>query len=216
MAWKMPQTEEEWMEYLSAYLDGELPFEERKALEEYLQNNPEQMRRLQGYQQMSSLLRAWTVRVPDPNPSFVKRMAQETEYREKPSTIWQWLGVPTFQWGQFASGMIVGIFSLLILQAYLPIKTAQILSTSMPPANATPVYNFHLSQEQAENLLQEVTAKGMVVELKTLILNRNWSQAAQAYQLLQENYANTKAFIEVKNQPDIQALIEKINDSRSI
>ena len=216
MAWKMPQTEEEWMEYLSAYLDGELPFEERMALEEYLRNNPEQMQRLQGYQQMSSLLRAWTVTVPDPNPSFVKRMAQDTEYREKPSTIWQWLGVPTFQWGQFASGMIVGIFSLLILQAYLPIKTAQILSTSMPPANATPVYNFHLSQEQAENLLQEVTAKGMVVELKTLILNRNWSQAAQAYQLLQENYANTKAFIEVKNQPDIQALIEKINDPRSI
>lgn len=214
MAWKIPQTEEQWMECLSSYLDGEMNVEDRAALEIHLQSDRERSQQLEEYQQTSALLQGWGVEAPEPNPAFLRQLKKME--REKRDPFWKRYLFPNMNWVPFSAGAIAGVFALLLAQNTLFLAKPPGVSSGNAPEKSQPVYNVFISQNQAENLMGEVTACGLAAQIKTQLRNNQWEEAGATYQLLQKNYAETKAFLDVKNTPAVQTFIQKYVKTRSI
>ena len=214
MVWKTPQTEQEWSECLSTYLDGEMNAEDRAALEAALRTDPERFAQLEAYRQTSSVLQGWNVDAPEPSPAFMRQI-QEAD-REKREPFWKRFLFPNIQWFQFSMGVVTGVFALAIVQ-YVNQPSATLSTTPVNTQNgAQPVYNVFISQNQAESLMGEVTAAGLVSQMKTQLRNGQWDEAASTYQTLLDDHSDAKAFVEIKNSPAVQTFIKKFVKTRSV
>lgn len=91
MTWRPPESEREWQECLSAYLDDEMEPEGRHALEEYLKEDAVRASQLEELRGLSSVLQEWRVDAPEPEPGFRHKMADALEGRAK-RTRRTWLG----------------------------------------------------------------------------------------------------------------------------
>jgi hypothetical protein len=214
MVWKIPQTEEQWSECLSAYLDGEMNEDGRAELEIHLLTDPERSRQLEEYRRACALLQGWGVDVPEPNPAFLRQLKKLE--REKREPFWKRYLFPNMNWVPFSAGVAVGACALLFAQSSIVFSKPPGVSANDVPGKSQPVYNIFISQNQAENLMGEVTASGLTAQMKTQLRNNQWEAAAATYQLLLKNYPDTKAFLEVKNAPAVQTFVQKYVKTRSI
>lgn len=214
MVWKTPQTEQEWSESMSAYLDGEMSAEDRAALETVLQTDPERFEQLEAYRQTSSILQGWTVDAPEPSPAFLRQIQQAE--REKQEPFWKRFLFPNIQWLQFTMGVVTGVFALAVVQYAIHPNETSNAAPGGAQTGALPVYNVFISQNQAENLMGEVTAAGLVAQMKTQLRNGQWNEAASTYQTLLDDHSDAKAFLEAKNAPAVQTFVKKFVQSRSI
>ncbi len=213
MSWNIPKTEDEWMECLSAYIDDELASDDKLALEEYLQTDGERMEQLRAYQRTSSMLQTWTVDAPDPHPDFINQVVRQSDKRI--SSLWGFI-IPQLNWGQFSMGAVTGVCALLLVQYFTPSRQAVIDYDPVSAKSEKPVYNIYISQNQADSLLDEITAAGLKTQMKTQIRNSQWEDAADTYASLLAKYSKTKALQEIEETPVLSGFIKKYVNNRSI
>ena len=82
MTWKPPESEDAWLECLSAYLDGEMSVEDRRALEKVIETDPQRAEQLHALRQTSRLLEEWDVDAPEPQPAFLQQLDRTAEGAE--------------------------------------------------------------------------------------------------------------------------------------
>ncbi len=220
MSWRKPQTEEEWSESLSAYLDGELTEEERTQLEICLQSDPDRLQQLQVFQRTSAFLQGWKIEPPEPSAEF-QRQFKQTLRENRQSFWWKKTFLRDFfplhsQWAPFSLGLTTGVFALLIAQYTFLGNPFPGASHSPSGGENQPVYNVFISQNQAETLMGEVNAAGLIAQMKTQLHANQWNEAASTYQTLSNKFPETKAFLELKNLPIVQTFVKKYVKTRSI
>ncbi len=199
MNWNPPDAESGWAECLSAYLDGELPPEEGRALDRYLASNPKRAAQLASLRQTEGWLSDWDIPEPVRDETFLDRLDDAARAARQPARTarrfsgwrWQW------QAAMFVLGTVVGIGGTL---AYVD-GGAPAPNTSSP-ANLTPAAESSepvpgISAEQAEGLFQEMAAVSLKERCLRLVRRRRWQEASAAYDSLKRNYPGTTAAQEV-------------------
>ena len=214
MKWKTPATENAWMELLSRYLDGDVSSEEHSALESYLLTDSQRMEQLRQLEETSQILQAWQIEDVTPKAEFLQKFMQEKEKQNSVSRhLGEWFMSLRWQWSSFASGAAIGIVGLLFIQNMF---TAGELKTPRFMGKTTPVVNFYLSQNQAEGLLKEVNAQSLTDGFRKQIRSQKWEEAAATYRILMEQYSQTNSINNIKNDPVIQAFVQRIAQKKGV
>jgi hypothetical protein len=224
MNWKPPESEHDWDEVLSSYLDGELSGEEEETLEGLLEKEPERRVQLEGLREASTCLRQWKVEVPEPDAGFLNRLDEtrrrrEGEARSKRTALSGWFGNlrPAFQTGLFAFGVFVGVLSTLSVQRFSPSPLEPGIATSAKPEDdgaGTPEPSL-VSPEQGRELLREVEAGNLVQRIVGHLRGRDWAEAAATYLELKKEYSNTLALDQLdRDYPRIGSRAASIMEGR--
>jgi len=212
MNWKPPESENEWAECLSAYLDGELPVEERRAVESHIESNPERATQLAELERTMAALREWDVDAPEPPQalwSHIEDVEREIGWREKPRPRGTAFPVRSLPWLLTAAVFLIGIFSgvlgtLLVLGPETPDITlppqAHPGEDEMVLAETSP----SISANQAEDLFREVTATGIKDDLVSKIRRRDWKGAWAVYKRLVRDYHDTTAVARLDEDRDVR------------
>ena len=211
MNWRPPETEDAWLECLSAYMDGELPPEEHQAVEEYLQKDAVRRKQLRMLAATSDLLREWDVPASEPTPAFIGKFVQNLE--ESNQSILErftqkLFRFPSFgRWLQPVAFLFVGILlGGLGMNLYLlPSAEREARQDSPHPTTV----NIMVSPSQAENLLKEVAASRMADELMDDLKDGNWKDARMMYENLTEQYPDTLAVQQLEKKQSVRAFKDK-------
>ena len=222
MRWIPPESEEEWQTSLSAYLDGEMEPDERRAMEEYLERDRDRTEQLEMLRCTSHLLREWHVDVPDPDPTFVQDLRSEFETRaarSRPSRFTRRFSAPMLRWAVHAAVFVVGVgtgaaaLQFVEKPAVPPEQQIEIVKT--PTVIVKPdVVNVTISPGQAEGLLREVIAGNLRGQILEHARSRNWERAVTVYQTLRETYSDTEVYRDLQQDQQLQQL-EAFVTSRS-
>ncbi|RJP20952.1 MAG: hypothetical protein C4527_24190 [Candidatus Omnitrophota bacterium] len=210
MNWKPPHTEEEWLHALSAYIDGELPREDREALERFLETDLSRKRQLIALKKTSGLLQEWLVEAPEPQTEFIRRFnsALDSTLPVKRWTIRAWFPIVRweFQAGNFVAGLVAGVAGMLLVQTNL-FSPKPVFN---PAINGQPTFvSIQISPTQAKSLLQEAAAEGLVAQFKQQMRIRNWENAADTYDLLFQTYSDTAAVRELEKSRTFNTFVKK-------
>lgn len=216
MNWNKPKTEQEWLEILSAYLDHELPEQDRVELEHVLKSDPVRRQQLIELRHTSRLLREYEIMAPSPDPVFIHRFVEEQDKRQS-NTRWFSFRFPALHWSQFSIGFVTGILALILVQQSWMASPDRPLSGMPASGNeSVPVVNIYMTPNQAEDLLQQVTAKGLINQMKTQIHNGKWEEAAASYNLLIRDYADSGVLSEIENDIRLQTFIKRYVEKRRL
>jgi hypothetical protein len=219
MNWKPPESEDAWQECLSAYIDGELAQDEKKALELYLMKNPERAEQLDELQKLGALLPEWEIHAPAPDRILEEKILSTVlrgKSREKYSSrhVLPWKLIWGFHAAVFFLGVFIGgiIMSMFIKTSKAPPITERHLQTLTPsiPAEKTSTI---ISDSQAEILLKEIGAAQLKDKMIEEIRKNNWEQASALYKSLREQYRDTKAWKDLENDKSL-GTIKKLPFSR--
>lgn len=192
MTWKPPESEEAWLECLSAYLDGEMEPDAERAIERVLEIDPRRAEQFRALQHTSHLLQEWDVEAPEPIPAFERQSRQilgESRRSTFQNLYEQFFSFPSFRWGfqaaVFLLGVLTGVFGTSLFQH----------ATSSPGRTARQTYptavHVFVSPNQAENLLREVAATHLVDQIQQEVRERNWRDAHSLCQALIDNHSDT-------------------------
>ncbi len=213
MSWKPPDSEQAWLECLSAYLDYEINDEGRRALEQVLETDPRRAEQLRALRETARLLQEWEVGAPEPQPGFLQQLDRIAEdesagclarfhdgWFRKMSFRWQ------FQAALFALGVLTGILGTIMV---LGGRSAQ--SGALAPVQAQGTTHLAASRQaispsQAEDLLREGAANGIKAEVVREIRRRNWETAALAYEKLLIEYADTSVVANLERDREVRLL----------
>jgi anti-sigma factor RsiW len=206
MTWKPPETEEAWQECLSAYLDGEMKPDERRALEQYLEKDTDRARQLQEMRRLAHVLQEWRVEAPEPRPQFVREI--EKVLKQETGSTWKgrlrdlfaaarlrW----QFQAAVFVVGVLLGAFGAVVIRgAGFSAKGTKSLSQAPLAVNRPDMMSVTISPVQADGLLREVLAGNLKERVLDEIRNGNSEKALATYQALQESFSDTLVFRELE------------------
>ena len=188
MNWKKPETENEWEEYLSAYMDGELSPDEKSGLEELLESNPEQAARLEKLKKTSRFLQEWEIDTPVPGAAFIREIRSQASPEENFSLISCFRqfklqrAVPSF-----LAGMVVGILAITFINR----DSGTVIFYKAEPEYVTSKYS--ISPAQADKLLTEVYAEGLKERMLNELKQQNIEAAFEVYKTLKEKYPDSQA-----------------------
>ncbi|GMW01876.1 MAG: hypothetical protein AMXMBFR84_30120 [Candidatus Hydrogenedentota bacterium] len=176
MSWMPPQTEEGWNEVLSAYVDGELSFEETAGLEGYLATDTVRQNQVRELRKVSAVMSEW--QAPDIRPPEAVLGKRRSTWRR-------------FQWGQLAAGFAAGI--AVGLFAASPSRDAVIPASPPVPAAITSSSDVAMSRDRADRLVRESAAEALHGQIVQLLADRKIDQAEARLALLQREYPDTRA-----------------------
>jgi len=218
MTWTPPQSENEWLECLSAWQDGEMAPDERRSLEEFLESNPLRKAQLQALIAVSNSLQDWKVEDPEPSPAFVRRLKKAFPGKNRLGDSIRrssGLSVPSwaFQFAFFLLGALVGAFAMSLLPLDWK-STSHILSSNV--SSQPGVVNIFYRSDQAEDLLREVAAGNLKDDLLRNVQNKQWKKAISLYNTLLEKYADTTAARQVVENKDVSPLKELLRSEERI
>ena len=206
MSWKPPESEKAWQEYLTAYLDGELEPDERRAFEQYLETDGDRAKQLQEMRRLSDVLQEWRVEVPEPNPSLAREVEKILK-RETGGARKSWFGSFSeglkvrwaFQAAVFLVGVLTGVLGgPLVQRAGFPAKPGETIPPAPPTVIQTEVVNITISPAQANGLLREVQAGNLKERVISQMRSGNWEEARAAYKSLRDTFSDTLVFRELQ------------------
>lgn len=220
MIWKPPETEQEWQECLSAYLDGELSTDEKTALENHLKNNPERTEQLAELRKLGSLLPQWEMQIPQPDKAFQEKllatMQRPKSWKEifPRSIVLSWKLRLVLHAAVFLLGICVGAILMNMIgktgEGFSIHKTPSKTTLQSIPAEKTPGI---ISDSQAKALLKEIDAEQLKEKMMDQIKRQNWDQASTIYKSLREQYSDTKAWKDLENEKSL-GTVKKLPFSR--
>ncbi len=218
MSWKPPENEEAWQECLSAYLDGEMPDEERRNLEQYLRNDARRASQLSELQRLSGILSEWEIPAPEPSPVFenkIRTHVSKNTSRAKYSSLniiipWKlrWaVHAAIFLLGALVGGLVMSLALMNIMK-----QSAEFIPPEKRPAPqriqaASPETSLAtISPSQADALLREISAAQLKEKMVGQIKRQNWDQAALLYKSLSNQYGETKVFKDLPNDKYLETM----------
>jgi len=170
-------------ERLSAYLDGELPPEDSRALERALAEDPELAERLEGLRDTSALLARWTVDAPAA-PAWLLRPAR-----------------PRRRWAAWASAAACAACFAVGVGVGLAANPAAPGPTNIYVAAPAATVPLGISSAQADEALREVTASALRTQLAEELRSGGWKEAQSLYKKLTTEYRGTQATEDVLRDP---------------
>ena len=212
MNWRIPENDEQWTECLSAYMDGEIPDEERSELEEHLRTDDERARQLDELRVTSDSLKEWEVSVPEPTPEFVRKMNSLLEKRDRASrpNPGRLLSIRRLQPVVFSLGIFCGIIGTLayerrndepvIPETRVETPRIQRKSESVPAMSA-----------DTDAMLREVAAAGLRNQVIEQIEKEDWEEASSVYDELVERYGDTSTVRDFQEERNIRFLRARFN-----
>jgi len=227
MTWKPPENEEAWQECLSAYLDGEVPDEERRSLEQYLLRDARRAAQLEELQRLSGVLSEWKIPAPEPDPLFenkIRARVLKNTSREKYSSLniiipWK------LRWAAHAAifllGVMIGGLIMSLVLMNITKESRAFLPQGKPPAPSHIQAAFpetslaNISPSQADALLREISAAQLKEKMMGQIKRQNWDQAALLYKSLSDQYRDTKVFKDLQNDKYLETM-KKLPFSRRL
>lgn len=225
MTWKAPTSEEAWQECLSAYLDGEIPDEDRRALEEHLEHDDARTGQLEEMRRLSNLLQEWQVEAPEPQPAFVRAMRDVLETKAASGVRAWFAGLfapgprPRWRAAMFLAGVFAGVFSTLFIQERIR-RPESTLFTEPPRQPVTQVIirpdvvQLTISPNQADDLLREVAAANLRARILEQIDKKDMAGALAAYQTISERYSDTIVFQELEQNNQLRRLAALLTSGR--
>lgn len=201
MTWKIPETEEAWEEYLSAYMDGELSGEEKCKLEELLKSNPDQAARLEELRKTSGFLQEWEIDTPVPEATFIREIRNQAAPEENFNLI-SWLRSFKLQRvvPSFLAGMVVGILTITFMNR----DDRTIILYKPEPEYVTSKYS--ISPNQADVLLTEVYAEGLKEKMLDELKQQNIKEALEVYKTLKAKYPDSQVLKELSKNRKLRFL----------
>lgn len=205
MTWNKPNTEDDWNEWISAYIDGELNDQDRRALESALAANPKRAEQVAAWRAMSVALEEWRVEEEPPTPAFlyalekVERQPRRKERRPAAGLGWRRLG---FQGALFLLGAVCGIaVTLAVVHPANPEKDSDsetaLVAEDIALASSRPT----ISAGQAERLLQEVEAQKLKAQAIDAVRQGRRADAERLYQRLSEQFSGTETMHDLGQLP---------------
>jgi anti-sigma factor RsiW len=198
-----------WRERLSAYVDDEIPPEEREAVEKAVASDSDRAAELRSLQDLSRALQAWKVEALEPPGDLAREIeavragsgpgkAAETSFaslleggrRLPPPLLPRW----ATQAAVFCLGVLTGVAGIAAWRPEPPSGSHRRIGAS--PAEGTappPVVNVFITSSQAEGLLREVAAEEMGKDLMDSVRAGKGDRAIKIWQDLLRQYADTRA-----------------------
>jgi anti-sigma factor RsiW len=202
MTWQQPETDQEWLECLSAYMDGELDDDEARAVAAALESNPERAAQLRTLRETRALMPAWDVDAPEPPPALLRRL-EHADTPARPVRRFMPLRVQ-LQAALFLVGLFSGIAGTLL---YVRVSDVPGAHTASPPVVHVTVAEPTISPQQAEVLMREVSAEGIKGDLLRQIRGRDWGAATETYGRLVEEYGDTSVVKALAEDRAVQRLV---------
>jgi anti-sigma factor RsiW len=203
MTWRTPQTEAEWQEALSAYVDDELPSEDARGVEAACAADPLRGSQLESLRATRAMLQAWNPDAPSPTPDFLAELSairrSSTGRRTRKARI------PVLRILSYAAVALVGIAIGAVGSQALRVDRNNRAAIAPPDmvSTATPV---SVDADRAESLMREVRAESLKGKLVTLMTARDWTQASNAYDDLVTAWGDTDAASAVRVDPAFDPL----------
>ena len=202
MTWQKPDTDEEWRDALSAYLDNELGPEDRAGLEAALKQEPRWACELAELRWVRTTLQSWTVDAPESaRRELIQNLQKQPAVPTKVAQSDPRRGNFRVAFASFAGGVALGAVAMMALMVSLP-------NSNLPAPNMSNVSSpeVRVSEAQADAILREVAAG----KLKQAVLKhqqeRNWSAAEQAFGELQRDFAGSVALRELEYSDALRPL----------
>jgi hypothetical protein len=213
MSWKQPQSEQEWQECLSAYLDGEMTEAEKRGFSEYLKKNPARNEELRQLEELRDTLGEWKIDHPDAERAFDKITAQLDESSSVHDKI------PTrgnfnilFQrWVLRAAIFTVGVLTGILIMSKshqenpMNVEYPTTRVQSAFPRQSAHVHDMGLSSEQVDSLMREVAAETLITQIREDIRKRHFNDATRALEQLYARYSTTHAVKEFEKDSIIES-----------
>jgi len=218
MTWKPPENEKAWQECLSAYLDGEMPPEERRELEQYLQKDAGRAAQLEELQRLSGVLSEWGITAPEPDPAFENKIRTHvTQNTSRAKYFSLNIIIPwKFRWAAHAAIFLLGVLVGALFMSIFLMNLMKESGSFSPPGNihaqrqvpaAPPETSLAIiSSSQADALLREISAAQLKDQLMEQIGRKNWDQASSLYRSLSDRYRDTKVFKELENDKYLETM----------
>jgi anti-sigma factor RsiW len=208
MSWIAPETEEAWQECLSAYLDGELPAAERRALEQRLAADPERARQLAALRGVSDLLCQWEA--PAPDAAFEYALREVVVAGGAPARR-------TSHDRRFAPAPLRWRFGLALFWAGVFVGALGVQWTRRPPVPPPPPRQLAaqattsvlaLSADQSRRIHREVEADALKQRFLRALDERQWARARDLADELTRAYPESDALRELHANPALRRLKE--------
>lgn len=205
MRWKKPKTEEEWAEYLSAFIDGELTNDEITRLKTLLKKNPDRSAQLEVMKKTSGFLKKWEIEAPQPEAEFIKKVREQADTKHK-YTFLSWFRLLRMQ--QVLPSFIVGLFAGIFFMAFVYQGNSPAVMNSEKSGHMRSEYT--ISQRQVDQLLSEIDAEKLKVNILGEIKKRNITTALKMLKELESKYPESQALKDLNENRKLIYLQKRI------
>lgn len=205
MTWNKPNTEDEWNEWISAYIDGELNDEDRRALESALAADSKHAEQVAAWRAMSVALEEWRVEEAPPRPAFLhaldKAGTRPRRRQRRPADFLKWRRLG-FQGALFLLGAVCGVaVTLAVVHPANPGRDSEPETARVTEDIALASSRPTISAGQAERLLQEVEAQKLKAQALDALRQGRRSDAERFYQRLSDQFSDTETMHELGERP---------------
>lgn len=202
MTWRPPQSETEWQEALSAYVDGELPPEDARGVEAACAAEPLRASQLESLRATRAMLQAWNPDTPPPAPDFLAELSAARRTSSGRGIRKARIPVPRIL--SYAAVALIGIaIGALGSQAF---RVERNHPAGIAPPNIISTTRISADAQRAESLMREVRAESLRGKLVALMSARDWAQASSAYDDLISAWGDTDAAMAVRADPAFDPL----------
>jgi len=209
MNWKPPETEAEWDECLSAYMDGELDAVASAALEAHLESDVQRAQQLEALRQTSAMLQSWAVDAPAPSTEL--RASLTDRRRDQPRRIPVPLRSLARLAAAFALGALAGGWAMRSDDsATSNVPHAQVVQ---PPVSAPA--EFTVSQDRADVVFKEVEAAALTQRIQQDARQGRWKNAVQGLERMKTQYAETEAAVTFTKNPMARRILQRSFQGRT-
>lgn len=200
MNWKSPETETAWSEALSAYLDGELPPGEARALELWLDGDPVRARQLEELRRLSEELQAWAAPGAEPDPEWLAGLGDAPGESGAERTAARFRTT----WLRYAAVFLLG--------AAVGASALHWAGEAKNGINATDgidfVHQAHpsyssvsaISPRQADAIMREADAGALRLRFEEQMRSGDFSGASESFETLNALYPGSRALNELQTK----------------
>ena len=206
MNWETPKDEEEWLERLSALMDGELEADEARWLRRQLEQDPAHAALLAALEASGSRLRGWGITAPHP-PGKLLDAARRADARRarregRPAggRAWRWAAQAVVFVAGAALGGVAGLPWRPPASAPTVVERVVVVTVVATP---TPVSaTAALSARQVDAMLRENEAAAMAGKARALLGRGQMSEARAVWDEMGARYSDTRKYRELQREYD--------------
>lgn len=180
-----PMAQQEWIERLSAYLDGEVDEAEREEIERVLATRPDVAEELAQLERVRGELRAWHLEAPGVPDALIELLQS---FGDSQPTVIQYRRRTLAAGLRYAAVLLAGLLlGMAIARSNDSIRRHP--GTAEPlPAVATAAGYSAIPSDAAEVLLREVAVSAKKERVESLVRQGRYEAAAREYDALEKDW----------------------------